>query len=56
MKKQKLLVIDRGSLDKRKSVLNIEMDNRQEESLTIRVGGPATITGEGILLIPDSGK
>ncbi len=42
-------VIDRGSLDKRKSVLNIEMDNKQEETLTIRVGGPATITGEGIL-------
>ena len=49
-------VIDRGSLDKRKSVLNIEMDNKQEENLTIRVGGPAVITGEGTLLIPDSGK
>ncbi len=46
-------VIDRGSLYKRKSVLNIEMDNKQEETLTIRVGGPAVITGEGTLLVPD---
>jgi trans-2,3-dihydro-3-hydroxyanthranilate isomerase len=48
-------VIDRGSMDKRKSVLNIEMDNKLEETLTIRVGGPAIITGEGGLLIPDAG-
>ena len=46
-------VIDRGSLYKRKSVLNIEMDNKQEGTLTIRVGGPAVITGEGTLLAPD---
>ena len=48
-------VIDRGSLYKRKSVLNIEMDNKQEETLTIRVGGPAVITGEGTLFVPDVG-
>ena len=48
-------VIDRGSLYKRKSVLNIEMDNKQEGTLTIRVGGPAVITGEGTLLVPDVG-
>lgn len=45
-------VIDRGSMDKRKSVLNIEMDNKLEETLTIRVGGPAMITAEGTLLAP----
>ena len=45
-------VIDRGSMDKRKSVLNIEMDNKLEETLTIRFGGPAMITGEGTLLAP----
>jgi len=45
-------VIDRGSMDKRKSVLNIEMDNKLEKTLTIRVGGPAIITGEGTLLAP----
>jgi len=49
-------VIDRGSMDRRKSVLNIEMDNKQEETLTIRVGGPAIISGEGKILIPDLGK
>jgi len=48
-------VIDRGSLYKRKSVLNIEMDNKHEETLMIRVGGPAVITGEGTLLVPDVG-
>ncbi len=48
-------VIDRGSLNKRKSVLNIEMDNKHEKTLTIRVGGPAMITGEGTLLAPMRG-
>ncbi len=48
-------VIDRGSLYKRKSVLNIEMDNKHEETLMIRVGGPAVITGKGTLLVPDVG-
>lgn len=47
-------IIDRGSIDKRKSVLNIEMDNKLESTLTIRVGGPAVITGEGTLFTPKS--
>ena len=46
-------VIDRGSIDKRKSVLNIEMDNREEETLMIRVGGPAVMVSEGIINVPD---
>lgn len=45
--------IDRGSIEKRKSVLNIEMDNKQEETLSIRVGGPAVITGEGKLFLDE---
>lgn len=44
-----IFVIDRGSIHKRKSVLNIEMDNKPAKTLTIRVGGPAIIAGEGIL-------
>ena len=47
-------VIDRGSVEKRKSILNIEMDNKQEETLTIRVGGPAVMVSEGIISIPDN--
>lgn len=44
-------VIDRGSVTVRKSVLNIEMDNKPGESLKIRVGGPAVIVGEGTIFI-----
>jgi PhzF family phenazine biosynthesis protein len=46
-------VIDRGSATIRKSVLNIEMDKKNNESLEIRVGGPAVIVGEGTMTIPD---
>lgn len=46
-------VIDRGSLTARKSVLNIEMDNKGEETLTIRVGGPAVMVSEGKINVPD---
>ena len=46
--------IDRGSIEKRKSILNIEMDNKQEEKLTIRVGGPAIMVSEGTITIPDN--
>lgn len=46
-------VIDRGNLNTRKSILNIEMDNREEETLTIRVGGPAVMVSEGMINVPD---
>ena len=46
-------VIDRGFATTRKSVLNIEMDNKKNESLEVRVGGPAVMVGEGIMTIPD---
>jgi len=46
-------VIDRGSATIRKSLLNIEMDKKKNESLKIRVGGPAVIVGEGAMLVPD---
>jgi PhzF family phenazine biosynthesis protein len=46
-------VIDRGFATVRKSVLNIEMDKKNNESLKIRVGGPAVIVGEGTMNIPD---
>ncbi len=46
-------VIDRGSAKIRKSVLNIEMDKKKNESLKIRVGGPAVIVGEGTMTISD---
>jgi trans-2,3-dihydro-3-hydroxyanthranilate isomerase len=45
-------VIDRGNVITRKSVLNIEMDNRHEPTLTVRVGGPAVLVGEGTITVP----
>ena len=45
-------VIDRGLLSTRKSILSIEMDHKQEEKLTIRVGGPAVMISTGEMLAP----
>ncbi|MGR8931040.1 MAG: PhzF family phenazine biosynthesis protein [Gammaproteobacteria bacterium] len=41
--------VDRGQADNRRSVLNLEMDNKHEESLTVRIGGRAVIVAEGCL-------
>lgn len=46
-------VIDRGNVTTRTSILNIEMDNKGEETLTIRVGGPAVMVSEGTINVPD---
>lgn len=45
-------VIDRGTVTGRKSILNIEMDNKQEEKLTIRIGGPARMISAGTISLP----
>ncbi len=45
--------IDRGTETTRRSVLNIEMDNRGEEELAIRVGGPAVMMSQGRFLFAD---
>lgn len=45
-------IIDRGNINNRKSVLNIEMDNKQESTLTVRVGGPAVLVSEGKITVP----
>ncbi|MBF8270315.1 MAG: PhzF family phenazine biosynthesis protein [Gammaproteobacteria bacterium] len=46
-------VIDRGNVTTRRSVLNIEMDHKGEEELTIRVGGPAVMVSAGSMDLPD---
>ncbi|WP_305909512.1 PhzF family phenazine biosynthesis protein [Methylomarinum sp. Ch1-1] len=43
--------VDRGDADSRRSVLNIEMDNKGEALLPLRVGGEAVIFAEGTILI-----
>lgn len=41
--------VDRGQADTRRSVISLEMDNKREESLTIRIGGHAVWVAEGAL-------
>jgi len=45
-------VIDRGTLDTRKSVITVEMVNQKGRENEIRVGGPAAIVGKGELQAP----
>ncbi len=45
--------VDRGDEKTRRSVLNLEMDHKGEDLLTIRVGGNAVMVAEGTMHIPD---
>jgi trans-2,3-dihydro-3-hydroxyanthranilate isomerase len=45
--------VDRGDANHRRSVINLEMDHKGEQSLTIRVGGEAVMVAEGMMTIPD---
>jgi hypothetical protein len=45
--------VDRGDEKSRRSVLNLEMDHKGEDLLTIRVGGNAVMVAEGTMNIPD---
>ena len=45
--------VDRGEDKLRRSVLNLEMDHKGMENLTIRVGGEAVLVAEGIMTIPE---
>jgi trans-2,3-dihydro-3-hydroxyanthranilate isomerase len=45
--------VDRGDEKTRRSVLNLEMDHKGEDLLTIRVGGNAVMVAEGTMTIPD---
>lgn len=45
--------VDRGDENTRRSVLNLEMDHKGDDLLTIRVGGNAVMVAEGIMNIPD---
>lgn len=44
--------VDRGEEKSRRSVLNLEMDHKGEDMLTIRVGGAAVMVAEGVMNIP----
>lgn len=45
--------VDRGDEKTRRSVLNLEMDHKGDDLLTIRVGGNAVMVAEGTMNIPD---
>ncbi|MCG2635279.1 MAG: PhzF family phenazine biosynthesis protein [Gammaproteobacteria bacterium] len=44
--------VDRGDDQSRRSVLNLEMDHRNQALLTLRLGGQATIVAEGRIRTP----
>ncbi|MDD5265536.1 MAG: PhzF family phenazine biosynthesis protein [Methylococcales bacterium] len=45
--------VDRGDAHSRRSVLNLEMDNKGLEQLALRVGGEAVMVAGGMMTIPD---
>ncbi len=45
--------VERGDKSMRRSVLNLEMDHKGEDTLTIRVGGEAVKVAEGSMSIPE---
>jgi trans-2,3-dihydro-3-hydroxyanthranilate isomerase len=47
--------VDRGDERNRRSVLNLEMDHKGSDTLTIRVGGAAVMVAEGVMDIPALG-
>lgn len=47
--------VDRGQADSRRSVINLEMDNKREPALTVRIGGHAVLVASGSLEIGEHG-
>lgn len=45
--------VDRGQEIIRRSLLNLEMDHKGTDILTLRVGGSAVMVAEGLMTIPD---
>jgi len=45
--------VERGDAELRRSVLNLEMDHKGEDTLTLRVGGEAIDVAEGNMFIPE---
>jgi trans-2,3-dihydro-3-hydroxyanthranilate isomerase len=47
-----VFAVDRGDANSRRSVLNIEMDHKGQELLTLRVGGEAVLFAKGTIELP----
>lgn len=46
-----VFAVDRGDSSTRRSVLNLEMDNKGQERLTLRIGGTAILFAEGKIIL-----
>ena len=46
--------VDRGEEKSRRSMVNLEMDHKGEDELTLRVGGEAVMVAEGYMNIPET--
>ena len=44
--------VDRGDAYNRRSIINLEMDNKQEAHLTVRIGGEAILAAKGEIYVP----
>jgi trans-2,3-dihydro-3-hydroxyanthranilate isomerase len=47
-----VFAVDRGDAESRRSVINIEMDNKGHEQLPLRVGGEAVLFAQGTIDLP----
>ncbi|MSS75413.1 MAG: PhzF family phenazine biosynthesis protein [Methyloglobulus sp.] len=48
-----VFAVDRGDANSRRSVINLEMDNKGHESLSLRVGGAAVLFAQGTIDLLD---
>lgn len=48
-----VFAVDRGDADSRRSVINLEMDNKGHESVMLRVGGEAVLFARGTIELPE---
>ena len=46
--------VDRGDVDHRRSVIDVEMDHKVESALNLRIGGEAVMVAEGKMQISDN--
>lgn len=46
--------VERGEEKTRRSVINLEMDHKGEDELTLRIGGEAVMVAKGSITIPES--
>lgn len=48
-----VFAVDRGDAESRRSVINLEMDNKGHEQLPLRVGGEAVLFAKGAIDLPE---